>query len=145
VHPDLGDDRQHARRSAQCAQPRRRGQLEPTAAAKKEPTLRKALALHEYGQLSKDEFLSEVRRVADRAAVRRAIVALATASEDAGLKELVRPHHEKGAASLGTDEPPCGKPLRASAVAVATAPAPLSGCKPICRPASPERPRTWWL
>jgi hypothetical protein len=89
VHPDLGDDRQHARRSAQCAQPRRREvvlQLEPTAAAKKEPTLRKALALHEYGQLSKDEFLSEVRRVADRAAVRRAIVALATASEVRGCR-----------------------------------------------------------
>jgi len=116
-------------------------QLEPIAAVQQEPALRKVLVLHEAGHLSKEEFLKEVRRIADRSAVRRAIVALATASENASLKELVC--NQKLAARK--DDAMDTKPLRSSAVAVATAPVSARGCRPVSRPSSPEQSRTWWL
>ena len=48
------------------------------------------LALREEGYLSKQQFLGEIKRVVDPAALRDAVVALAAASGDVKLQEYVK-------------------------------------------------------
>lgn len=86
--------------------------------ALREHQLRNSLAWHEQGALSKTKFLATVLRIADSEAVRRAIVVLTLASDDATVKD-----HLKIKAS-----PPTRPPTTAAALPPEKSPAaPLMG------------------
>jgi len=79
--------------------------------ALREQQLRDALARHEEGALSKPEFLATVRRIADRDAVRRAIVVLASASDDAALKDHLQIKESPATAAASPPEMSPAAPL----------------------------------
>jgi len=90
--------------------------------AETEQKLRETLALHEAGTLSKEHFLAEVRRVADRNALRRAVLTMAVASVDAGTKhELLK---KRSSAEAGLQAPSHPPSLRREGGAKASVAAP---------------------